>query len=163
MPSASDEAAVETWLRWFHTSRSRRCRAYLCATYGLNPADAEALINTAALQVVTHWATLQTPLAYFWTTLRRAVEQHLGAVARDQRRRAAYARQQHFQAMLTAGTARQVADLLAAVPPRQRQLLGWFVQGYADAQVATQLGTTAHAVRQARHATYVALRQREAC
>jgi FixJ family two-component response regulator len=56
-----------------------------------------------------------------------------------------------------------VADLLAAVPSRQRQLLGWFVQGYADAQVAAQLGTTAHAVRQARHATYVALRQREAC
>jgi hypothetical protein len=117
MRSATDEAAVETWLRWFQTSRYGRCRAYLCATYGLEPADAEALMNTAALQVVAHWATLQTPLAYFWTTLRRAVQQHRGAVARDQQRRAAYARQQHCHARLAAGTARQVADLLAAVPP----------------------------------------------
>jgi FixJ family two-component response regulator len=118
-------------------------------------------MNTAALQVVAHWATLQTPLAYFWTTLRRAVQQHRGAVARDQQRRAAYARQQHCHARLAAGTARQVVDLLAAVPPRQRQLLEWFVQGYDDAQVATQLDTTPHAVRQARYATYVALRHRE--
>src|SRR6059058_3730702 len=163
MRSASDDTAAEAWLRWFHTSKYDRCRAYLCATYGLEPADAEALMNTAALRVVVHWATIQTPLAYFWSTLRRVVQQHLGARAREQQRRAAYARQQRFHARLAASTARQVADLLAAVPPRQRQLLGWFVQGYADAQVATQLGTTAHAVRQARHATYVALRQREAC
>src|SRR5437764_11257250 len=114
MRSASDEAAVEAWLRWFQTSRYGRCRAYLCATYGLDPADAEALINTAALQVVAHWATLQTPLAYFWTTLRRVVQQHLGALARDQRRQAAYARQQRVHATRAAGTARAVADLLAA-------------------------------------------------
>ena len=162
MQSAADEAAVEAWLRWFQTSRYARCRAYLCATYGLEPADAEALINTAALQVVAHWATLQTPLAYFWTTLRRAVQQHLSALARDQGRRDAYARQQRFHATLAACTAREVADLLASVPPRQRQLLKWFVQGYEDTQVAAQLGTTPHAVRQARYATYVALRQRRA-
>src|SRR5262245_45098484 len=163
MPSASDEAAAEAWLRWFHASRYGRCRSYLCATYGLEPADAEALINTAALRVVVHWATLQTPLSYFWTTLRRVVQLHLCAVAKEQRRQDAYARQQHFLTTLASCTARQVADLLASVPPRQRQLLGWFVQGYDDTQVAAQLGTTPHSVRQARHAIYVALRQRRAC
>ena len=163
MQSAADEAAVEAWLRWFQTSRYAHCRAYLCATYGLEPADAEALINTAALQVVAHWATLQTPLAYFWTTLRRAVQQHLRALATEQRRRAAYAHQQRGHATLAAGTARAVADLLATVSPRQRQLLIWFVQGYDDTQVAAQLGTTPHAVRQARHAIYVALRHRGVC
>jgi hypothetical protein len=163
MRSAADEAAAEAWLRWFQTARYRRCRAYLCVTYGLEPADAEALINTAALQVVTHWGTLQTPLAYFWTTLRRAVQQHRGALAKEQRRRAAYARQQRLHARLAASTAREVADLLAAVPSRQRHLLVWFVQGYADTEVATHIGTTPHAVRQARYATYVALRHRGAC
>jgi RNA polymerase sigma-70 factor (ECF subfamily) len=162
MRSAADETKAEAWLQWFQTSRYSRCRAYLCMAYGLDPADAEALINTAALQVVTHWGTLQTPLAYFWTTLRRAIQQHLGALAKEQQRRAVYAHQQRVQARLAACTARQVTDLLAAVPPRQRQLLAWFVQGYADTEVAAQLGTTAHAVRQARHATYVALRHREA-
>jgi hypothetical protein len=161
--SALDEAAVEAWLQWFQASRYVRCRAYLCATYSLEPADAEALINRAALQVAAHWDTLQTPLAYFWTTLRRAVQRHLGALARDQQRREAYARQQHFHRTLAAGTTRTVADILASVPPRQRQLLGWFVQGYEDTQVAVQLGTTPHAVRQARYETYVALRRQTAC
>jgi FixJ family two-component response regulator len=119
-------------------------------------------MNTAALQVVTHWGTLQTPLAYFWTTLRRAVQQHRSAVARDQRRREAYAHQQCGDARLAACTVRQMTDLLASVPPRQRQLLEWFVQGYTDTEVAVHLGTTPHAVRQARYATYVALRHREA-
>src|SRR6266571_1214469 len=140
MRSAADEAAVEAWLRWFQASRYGRCRAYLCVTYGLEPADAEALMNTAALQVVAHWDTLRTPLAYFWTTLRRAVQQHLGALAKEQRRREAYTRQQRFHTRLAAGTAREVADILASVPPRQRQLLAWFVQGYEDTQAAAQLG-----------------------
>jgi DNA-binding NarL/FixJ family response regulator len=162
MQLAADETAAEAWLRWFQASRYDRCRAYLYATYNLEPADAEALMNTAALQVVAHWATLQTPLAYFWTTLRRAVQQHLGALARDQRRRDAYTRQQRFRATLAACTAREMADLLASVPSRQRQLLEWFAQGYEDTEVASRLGTTPHAVRQARYATYVALRQRRA-
>ena len=163
MRMASEETSVEAWLQWFQASRYGRCRAYLCATYGLEPADAEALMTTAALQVVAHWATLQSPLAYFWTTLRREVRKHLGALAQEQRRRDAYARQQRFHATLAASTAREVADLLAAVHPRQRQLLEWFIQGYEDRQVAAQLGTTPHAVRQARYATYLALRQRATC
>jgi hypothetical protein len=162
MQSASEEIAAEAWLRWIQTSRDGRCRAYLCATYGLEPSDAEALSNTAALQVVTHWGTLQTTLADFWTILRRAVQRHLTALARDRRQRDAYACRQRFHATLAACTAHEVADLLAAVPPRQRQLLGWFVQCYEDTLVAAQLGTTPHAVRQARHALYVALRRREA-
>ena len=159
MPIIAEEAPGEAWLQWFYTSRSARCRASLCAKYGLEPADAEELMNTAALQVVTHWDTLETPLAYFWTILRRQVQQHLGARAKDQRQREAYAHQQRCDARLTASTTRAVADLLATMPPHQCQLLEWFVQGYTDTEVAAYLGTTPHAVRQARYATYVALRQ----
>jgi FixJ family two-component response regulator len=119
-------------------------------------------MNTAALQVATHWDTIQTPLAYYWTTLRRAVQQQRSALAKDQQRREAYARQQRWHTMLAASTAHQVADLLDTVPLRQRQLLEWFVQGYEDTEVAARLGTTPHAVRQARYTTYVALRPREA-
>src|SRR2546429_7508101 len=104
-PSAADEPPVDAWWRCFHTSRYRRCRAYLCATYGLDPADAEALINTAALQVAAHWGTLQTPLAYLWTILRRAVQQHLGALARGHRRRGADPRPQRFAPPRAAPTA----------------------------------------------------------
>jgi hypothetical protein len=160
MISAAEEASVEAWLRWFQASKYVRCRSYLCATYELEPADAEALINTAYLQVVAHWDTLQTPLAYFWTTLRRAVQKHLGDLARERRRRDTYARQERFHATLAACTVRQVADILSLATPRQRQLLWWFVHGYADTQAAAQLGTTPHAMRQARYETYVDLRKR---
>jgi hypothetical protein len=37
------------------------------------------------------------------------------------------------------------------------------VQGYVDTEVAAHLGATPHAVRQARYATYVALRQWGTC
>jgi hypothetical protein len=47
--------------------------------------------------------------------------------------------------------------------PHQRHLLEWFVLGYTDTEVAVQLGTTPHAVRQARYSTYAALRPRRAC
>src|SRR5215467_6446919 len=119
MQTLAEEATGEAWLQWFYTSRYCRCRSYLCAKYGLEPADAEELMNAAALQVVTHWDTLQTPLAYFWTILRRKVQQHLGALAKGQRQREAYAHQQRFDARLAASTTRAVADLLAATPPHQ--------------------------------------------
>lgn len=159
MSSVSEEASGEAWLRWFQASRYASCRATLCATYGLEPADAEALMNTASLQVVSHWDTLQSPLAYFWTTLRREVQKHRCALMKERRCQEAYALERQFQAKIEESTVHQVADILEQASPRQRQLLWWFVQGYEDTHVATQLGTTPHAVRQARYATYVALRQ----
>jgi hypothetical protein len=160
MICALEETSVEAWLQWFQETRYVRCRAFLCATYGLEPLDAEALINTAYLQVVVHWDTLQTPLAYFWTTLRREVQKHLHDLTRERQHRDAYALQQRFHTTTAASTDCQVADILALATPRQRQLLWWFVHGYDDTQTAAQLGTTAHAIRQARYEIYVDLRKR---
>jgi DNA-directed RNA polymerase specialized sigma24 family protein len=159
MIQVREPSAVEAWLQWFETHKYTQCRAYLCATYGLEASDADALINTARMQVFLHWETIQNPLAYFWTILRREVQKHLRGLTRERLRQEAYVLQRRAQDRIEERTAHHVADILSRVPPHQSQLLWWFVHGYDDAQVAVRRGTTPHAVRQARYATYVDLRK----
>src|SRR5262249_51790876 len=87
------------------------------------------------------------------------------AVAKQGRRRAyerqqlrAYAQQRQVHSYGAARTAEHVAAVLERVAPRQRRLLEWYAQGYADAQVAAWLKTTPEAVRVTRHGAYRVLR-----
>jgi len=70
---APPATTVDAWLQWFATEKQATCRASLCTRYHLNALDAEALINSALLEVFRHWATLDNALAYVWQTLRHAV------------------------------------------------------------------------------------------
>jgi DNA-directed RNA polymerase specialized sigma24 family protein len=155
---APASATVDTWLQWFDTYKQASCRAFLCTRYHLNSLDAEALINTARLQVFLHWDTIENPLAYFWQTLKNAVREQGRRRTHERQRLSAYARQRRAYDDHTVCTAQYVTEMLEQVPSRQRRLLAWFVQGYEDAQVATWLGTTPQAVRAARHSAYGALR-----
>jgi hypothetical protein len=158
MSPAGKTASVEAWLEWFEVSKYAQCRAYLCTRNGLDAADAEALINTARLQVFRHWASVEHPLAYFWHTLQHAVGQQGQRYTHERRQRAAYARQQRVHAHGVERTAWHVMDMLERLSPRQRCLLQWYAQGYADPEVAVWLGTTPQAVRVARHSAYCTLR-----
>jgi DNA-binding CsgD family transcriptional regulator len=158
MSLTREATTVDAWLQWFATEKQAACRAYLCTRYQLNALDAEALINAALLQVVRLWPTLDNPLAYFWQTLRHAVAKQGQRRAYERQQLAAYAQQHRLQAHGAARTAARVAAVLARVTPRQRRLLAWYAQGYADTQVAAWLQTTPEAVRVARHGAYRALR-----
>ena len=158
MIPAPASATVDTWLQWFDAYKQASCRAFLCTRYHLNALDAEALMNTARLQVFRYWATIENPLAYFWQTLKHTVRKQGQRHAHERRRLAAYAQQRRIHAHCAARTARHVADVLERVSPRQCCLLEWYAQGYGDAQVATWLGTSPQAVRMARHGAYRTLR-----
>jgi hypothetical protein len=151
-------ATVDTWLEWFDTYKQAACRAFLCTRYHLNALDAEALINTAHLQVFLHWATIENPLVYFWQTLTHAVSKQKLRCAHERRQLEAYIRQHRVHVHSTRRTAQHVAGLLERVSPRQCRLLEWYVQGCDDAQIATWLKTTPQAVRVARHSAYCSLR-----
>lgn len=153
-----DPSSAGAWLQWFDASTYARYRATLCATYGVDPQDADVLINTARLQVFLHWATVKNPLAYFWYILKYKVGKERQRRIRERRQLVAYARQRRFQAHGAVRTAEHIADVLARMAPRQRRLLEWFAQGYEDAQVAAWLQTTPQAVRAVRHSAYCALR-----
>jgi DNA-directed RNA polymerase specialized sigma24 family protein len=142
---------VDAWLQWFATEKQATCRVYLCTRYHLNTLDAEALINTALLQVWRHWATITQPHAYFWQTLKQAIAKQEQRRRRERRQLAAYAQQCRLQAPGADHPTQQVEDLLERIPPRQYRLLVWFAQGYTDAEVAAWLQTTPPAVRVARH------------
>jgi DNA-binding NarL/FixJ family response regulator len=158
MISVPEPTTVDAWLEWFATSKQTACRAYLCTQYHLDALDAEALMNTARLQVFLHWATIEKPLSYFWQTLKHAVAKQGRRRAYERRQLAAYAQQHWVHAHGAARTAEHVADVLERVSPRQCYLLEWFAEGYADSQVAAWLQTTPQAVRVARHNAYRALR-----
>jgi DNA-directed RNA polymerase specialized sigma24 family protein len=159
MMSLTREATtVDAWLQWFATEKQAACRAYLCTRYQLNILDAEALINTALLQVVRHWPTLANPLAYLWQTLKHTSAKQGRRRAYERQQLKAYAQQHRLHAHGVARTAEHVATVLALVPPRQRRLLAWYAQGYTDVQVAAWLRMTPHAIREARHGAYRALR-----
>jgi DNA-directed RNA polymerase specialized sigma24 family protein len=155
---APTATTAEAWLQWFATEKQATCRAYVCTRYHLNGLDAEALINTALLQIVGHWPTIDNPLAFFWQTLRHAVAKQGQHRVYARQQLTAYAQQHRLQAHHAARTAQHVADILARVSPRQRCLLTWYAQGFSDAEVAGWLTTTPQAVRVARHAAYRALR-----
>ena len=159
MMSLTREATtVDAWLQWFATEKQAACRAHLCTRYHLNALDAEALINGALLQVFHHWPTLDNPLAYLCQTLKHTLAKQGQRRAYEQQQLAVYAKQQRLHAHSAARTAEQVATVLARVPPRQRRLLAWYAQGYTDVQMAVWLRMTPHAVREARHRAYRALR-----
>lgn len=158
MLPACTAASVETWLDWFEACKAAQCRTYLCTTYGLNTADAEAVINTARLQVFFHWDHIHNPLAYFWHTLKHAAGKERQHQVQERQRLVTYARQRRTHDDLTAHPAQRVADMLEWVSPHQRCLLTWYVQGYDDMQVAAWLGTTPLAVRVGRHSAYRTLR-----
>jgi DNA-directed RNA polymerase specialized sigma24 family protein len=158
MHSTPEFATVDAWLEWFATYQQAACRAYLCTRYTLNPLDAEALINTACLQVFRHWATITQPLTYFRRTLRQAVAKQGQRRSRERRQLEAYAQQYRLQAHSAGRPVQQVTDLLERVSLRQRRILEWFIHGYDDAQVASWLETTPQAVRMARYSAYCVLR-----
>jgi hypothetical protein len=158
MSLTHESTTVEAWLEWFATEKQAACRAYLRIRYRLNALDAEALINDAQLQLFLHWGTLDNPLAYLWQTLKHAVAKQGRRRAYERQQLRAYAQQHRLQAYGATRTAEHVAAMLARVAPRQRRLLTWYAQGYADTQVAGWLKTTPEAVRVARHSTYCALR-----
>ena len=149
---------VDAWLEWFATEKQAACRAYLCTRYSLNPLDAEALINSALLQVFRHWASLDHPLAYLWQTLKHAVAQQGRRRAYERRQLAVYEQQRRVHTHGAARTALHVADALERVAPRQRCLLEWVMQGYGDVQIAAWLKTTPQAVRVQRYRLLSTLR-----
>ena len=158
MSPTQEPATVDAWLQWFATEKQTACRTHLCTQYRLEALDAEALINAAQLQVFLHWTTLEYPLAYFWQTLKHAVAKQGQRRSRERRQLAAYAQQHRLHAYSVARTAQYATAVLERVSPRQRRLLAWYAQGYADTQVAAWLKTTPQAVRTARHGAYHALR-----
>jgi hypothetical protein len=104
---------VDAWRQWFATEKQALCRAHLCTRYRLNALDAEALINTALLQVVRHWPTLDNPLAYFWQTLKHAGTKQGRRRDYERQELRAYAQQCRLQAhgaALTAPEAVRGAD-----------------------------------------------------
>ncbi|MFF6957591.1 MULTISPECIES: sigma factor-like helix-turn-helix DNA-binding protein [unclassified Streptomyces] len=117
--------------------------------HGAALAVAADMAQEAMIQVHRYWTTVRTPRAYVRTVAARALARKTAAVREDPvdevpeptsllPRPDAYADWEERHVTLA---------LLRSLPPRQRQILAWTLDGYAPAEIAEQLTMTPEAVR----------------
>ena len=109
-------------------------------------ADAAQAAFAAAYPV---WDTIRYPQAWL-----RRVAQRAHCRRRSSREVPVASAPEHAGPLSAAGEvelraeAREVLAALAALPPGQRQVMAWHVDGFSPAEIACELGTSQAAIRQ---------------
>lgn len=117
---------------------------------GAKPADAADAAQEAMIKAHRHWATIHDPQAWVrrvasreWGRIAHAVESPVDPDAVG-------------GALLPSGNdiedlekRHHILRLLARLPPRQRQVLAWTLDGFSPSEIAEELGITPEATRTA--------------
>ncbi|SFF53853.1 RNA polymerase sigma-70 factor, ECF subfamily [Actinacidiphila alni] len=117
--------------------------------HGATLAVAADMAQEAMIQAHRYWATIRAPRAYVRTVAARALARKTASVLEDPvddvpeptsllPRPDAYADWEDQHVTLA---------LLRSLPPRQRQVLAWTLDGYTPTEIAEQLSMTPEAVR----------------
>lgn len=118
---------------------------------GANPADAAEVCQEAMTRAWKHWADIEHPEAWTRTVASRAWTRRLATIDEDP-----VAEVSEFASPLLGATPSELAEwvqrqetiqLLSGLPPRQRQVMAWTLEGFTPTEVAAQLQTTPEAVR----------------
>lgn len=109
---------------------------------------AAELAHDTMIEVYQRWDAIKTPRAYAWTVAGRAYIRHAvheeSPVAEVPEPSAVLPDPQGIDAWLKR---QQIVDTLRALPPRQRQVLALWYDGWTPAEIAELIGINAAAVR----------------
>lgn len=117
-------------------------------TQGARAADATDIAQETMIKLWKSWSTIESPMAWARVVAGRELVRRLGAVEED------HIDASEHSALI--GTASDIDDwvrhneyqrVLAALPPRQRQVLVWTAEGYSPTEIAVQLKLNAATVR----------------
>ncbi|MFI1241076.1 RNA polymerase sigma factor [Nocardia salmonicida] len=117
-------------------------------TQGARMADATDIAQETMIKLWESWSTIDSPMAWSRVVAGRELVRRLVAVEED------HIDETEHSVLL--GTASDIDDwvqcddyqrVLAALPPRQRQVLVWSTEGYSPAEIAIQLNLNAATVR----------------
>ncbi|MFD6358181.1 RNA polymerase sigma factor [Nocardia tengchongensis] len=117
-------------------------------TQGARVADATDIAQDTMIQLWQSWSKVESPLAWARVVAGRELVRRYSALEEDRIDEAEHS------ALL--GCARDVDDwiqsaaykeALAALPPRQRQILVWTMEGYSPTEIARELQLKATTVR----------------
>lgn len=143
-PSGPDLIAYSDFYRGF----SPRLLAFLIYQ-GAQAADAAEIVQDTMTKAWQSWSTIQHPEAWTRRVASRALVRRIASVEED-----SVATVPEQSALLVSRADmdawEQKHDLLrvlALLPPRQRQIMAWTLEGYTPAEIGRELQLTAEVVR----------------
>lgn len=143
-PTPTAEAAFSAFYRQFVPNLV----AFL-VWQGARLPNAADLAQLAMIKAYKHWSEIQHPEAWTRRVASRELARHIASVEEDPA--AEIAEHSSLLQPLTNVAAweqrQEVLRLLELLPPRQRQVMAWTLDGYSPSEIADQLQITAEAVR----------------
>jgi RNA polymerase sigma-70 factor (ECF subfamily) len=115
-------------------------------TLGASVHDAEDVAQEAMKAAFIGWTTVTTPHAF----VRRAAQRIFYRRCKQDRRRMESATASHTEAIAHDDAdvdVRHLLRLVRSLPPRQREVMAWTIDGYGIAEVAAATGAPASTVR----------------
>ncbi|MGW5142674.1 RNA polymerase sigma factor [Nocardia beijingensis] len=109
-------------------------------TQGARAAEATDIVQETMIKLWKSWSTIESPLAWARVVAGRELVRRLATIEED------HIDDSEHSALL--GTASDIDDwvqrndyqrALAVLPPRQRQVLVWTMEGYTPTEIASQL------------------------
>lgn len=126
----------------------------------LGCADADAaedIAQTAFARAFPAWGTIRFPQAWLRKVAQNEYIRHCRAAARETSLEAAPERAERPAGLSAAIALEQQADtrevltaVIADLPPKQRQVMAWYWDGFSDAEIAAELGDSVEVVRKNR-------------
>ncbi|PPJ05434.1 sigma-70 family RNA polymerase sigma factor [Nocardia nova] len=141
------EAANREAFSTFYREFVPRLVALLIAK-GARPADAADIAQDTMMKLWRHWSTITSPKAWTRTVAGRELARRIGAIDED------LIAEPERSALLPSASdidewiqSDDYYRVLATLPPRQRQVLAWTMDGYKPAEIAEELHLKPQTVR----------------
>ena len=149
MPAGSDELRDLEFAEFFRAEHKRLIRFVIAI--GAGGDEAAEIAQATFFKAFENWDAIRAPRAW----IRRVAVNELAAARQAARRETPLPTLPDVPvAVSTALTAelteeaRQVLTALRALPPGQRQVMAWIIDGFGAAEIARQLGVSPESVRQ---------------
>jgi RNA polymerase sigma factor (sigma-70 family) len=149
LPAGSGERRDEDFSGFFRAEHKKLIRFLLAI--GAGGDEAAEVAQVTFVKAFEGWNVIRAPRAW----IRRVAVHELTAARRTVRRETPQATFPDAPAPVSTALAvelteeaRQVLAALQQLPPRQRQVMAWIIDGFGAAEIASELGVSPESVRQ---------------
>jgi RNA polymerase sigma factor (sigma-70 family) len=149
LPAGSGGLADGEFAEFFRSEHKKLIRFVIAIGAGVD--EAAEIAQVTFVKAFEGWDAIRSPRAW----IRRVAVNELTAARQAARRETPLARLPETPVPVSAALAvelteeaQQVLAALLALPPRQRQVMAWIIDGFGAAEIARELGVSPESVRQ---------------
>jgi RNA polymerase sigma factor (sigma-70 family) len=149
LPAGYSELREEAFAEFFRAEHKKLIRFVMAI--GASGDEAAEIAQVTFFKAYEGWSGIRSPRAW----IRRVAVNELTATRRAARRETPQATLPDAPVPVSTALAaelteeaRQVLDALQALPPRQRQVTAWIIDGFGAVEIARELGVSPDSVRQ---------------